>query len=238
MWPFDSKKRVGKERLLAGGTDHHSHILPGVDDGVKTTEEALRILEHYATTGIKELWLTPHTMEDYPNTAAKLKEQFATFCEAYKGPITLHLATEYMLDNKFDHILKNEELLPIGKQGNHLLVETSYYTPPMRLHDTLQQIKSRGYFPLLAHAERYLYMEKKQYEELAEMGIKFQLNLPSLAGVYGPGVEKKALWLLNNGMYSVAGSDTHCSRAVEAIEGVALKTSLIEKLKKVIDTQV
>ena len=238
MWFFDRKKTIGEAGLLAGGIDHHTHILPGVDDGIKTTEEALKILDQYAAAGIKELWLTPHIMEDHPNTPEELKERFAELTATYKGPITLHLAAEYMLDNHFEPLLESRNLLPIGREGNHLLVETSYYTPPMRLHETLRRIKAKGYFPLLAHAERYLYMEKENYKALREMGIKLQLNLPSLAGVYGPQIEKKAIWLLKNEMYAVAGSDTHSNRATEVIENIPLNNSLREKLKNIITTKI
>lgn len=234
MWSFGRKKTIGETALLTGGTDFHSHILPGVDDGVEDHDTALRILDRYAATGIQELWLTPHIMEDYPNTPKVLKERFAQLQEAYKGPITLHLAAEYMLDNFFEETLENNNLLPIGKEGNHLLVETSYYTPPMRLYDVLERIKRKGYHPLFAHAERYLYLEKTHYEELREMGIKLQLNLPSLAGVYGNEIQKKALWLLDKEMYAVTGSDTHCDHATTVIENIALKGTLRDKLQRII----
>ena len=110
--------------------------------------------------------------------------------------------------------VETNKLLPIGTAGKHILVETSYFTPPMRLHETLQKIKSSGYHPLLAHPERYMYMEKKDYLELNEEGVKFQLNILSLAGGYGNTVKKKAEWLLSNGLYSVAGSDLHCEDAI------------------------
>ncbi len=58
--------------ILRKGTDCHSHILPGVDDGVQTMEEALEILRLYEELGIKSVWLTPHIMEDMPNTTLHL----------------------------------------------------------------------------------------------------------------------------------------------------------------------
>ena len=154
MWPFIKKRTIAQSNLLANGTDHHSHILPGVDDGIATIDEALQALQALAATGIKEVWLTPHIMEDFPNTPAALQERYATLQGSYTGPITLHLAAEYMIDNQFHELLESGNLLPIGNTGNHLLVETSYFTPPMQLNATLQRIKSKGYHPLLAHPER------------------------------------------------------------------------------------
>lgn len=236
MWFFEKKVKIANSRLLAGGIDYHSHILPGVDDGVSTMEEALHALEQYEATGIKEVWLTPHIMEDFPNTPASLQERFNALRTTYTGPITLHLAAEYMIDNLFDELLSTDDLLPIGKSYNHLLVETSYFTPPMQLHDTLQRIKSRGYHPLLAHPERYVYMDNEQYRTLHENGIKFQLNLLSLAGGYGHTVQKKAEWLLKNNMYKVAGSDLHSANALEIINDTAIGRSTAEQLRTLLDT--
>ena len=222
MWPFHKETTIAQSRLLAGGADHHSHILPGVDDGIESIEEALNVLALYQETGIKELWLTPHIMEDFPNTPTLLQERFAALQAAYKGDIALHLAAEYMIDAHFATVMERGEFLPTGHAGNHLLVETSYFTPPMNMHATLRNIQSRGYHPLLAHSERYIYMGKKEYTELKEMGIKFQLNILSLAGAYGREAQKKALWLLSNGMYSAAGSDLHSAGAIELIGNIAL----------------
>lgn len=237
MWPFSKKQTIATSNVLSGGVDYHSHILPGVDDGIGTLEEALHTLELYARNGIKELWLTPHVMEDYPNERASLQKHFSRLQETYKGEIILHLASEYMIDNCFEDLLENGELLPIGKSGNHLLVETSYFTPPMRLKETLQRIKSRGYHPLLAHPERYMYMDSDYYRELHDMGVKFQLNILSLAGGYGRAVQKNANWLLRNDLYSVAGSDLHCSDALDIIKGIPLDRATTERLQKLLSNR-
>lgn len=209
MWPFNRYTTLKDSGILNGFTDWHSHILPGVDDGVQTIDESLQILSLYEELGIKEVWLTPHIMEDIPNETNALKERFAELRNTYKGTIELHLAAENMLDNLFEERLRKNDLLPLGEEGTHLLVETSYFTPPMGFKNILLRIKSKGYIPVLAHSERYVYMDKEDYKGLKEMGIKLQLNLPSLVGGYGEEVRKKALWLMKNGYYSYSGSDVH-----------------------------
>lgn len=252
MWFWNKKHTIAASGILAGATDHHSHILPGVDDGVESMEEALRVLQKYEKAGIKAIWFTPHIMEDVPNTAGKLTKRFDELKAAYNGNIELHLAAEYMIDNHLHKLLqdchsepqggistpKENTLLPIGEKGNHLLVETSYFNPPMRLHETLKQIKSIGYHPLLAHPERYMYMSKEEYIELHEDGVKFQLNMPSLAGCYGTAVKKKAEWLLGKGLYSVAGSDLHCEDAIEYITGCKLSEKQIEQMKELLHSNI
>ncbi len=217
MWPF-SRKRVSVRELLHGSTDFHSHILPGVDDGVRTIREALEILKRYEQWGVQAVWLTPHVMEDMPNTTERLKERFSELQQAYSGNIRLHLAAEYMLDRLFEERLESGDLLPLGEQGTHLLVETSCFNPPYNLHQMLQRIQSKGLYPVLAHPERYMYMDRDEYRQLKDMGVKFQLHLPSLAGMYGKQVQKKAEWLKKNSMYEFIGTDTHGIHMIDNIK--------------------
>ena len=190
-------------------TDYHSHILPGVDDGVRTMEESMSILEGLEEIGITDLWLTPHIMEDIPNTTEDLKQRFSVLVEKNPTKIRLNLAAEYMMDALFEERLQKGDLLPLGKDGNHLLVETSYFNPPMDLYGILEKVRVKGYYPVLAHPERYVYMEKKDYKHLKEMGVLLQMNVGSIGKVYGKEVYRKAKWMLRKGMYSLFGSDLH-----------------------------
>ena len=201
--------------LLTNFTDHHSHILPGVDDGVKKMETSLKVLERYEQLGIAEVWCTPHVMEDIPNTTAGLQARFAELCEAYQGPIKLHLAAEYMMDALFEERLEQGDLLKLGKEGNQVLVETSYFTPPMDMDAILRRIKQKGLYPMLAHPERYVYMNKERYKELKNNEIRFQLNLSSVAGAYGAEAKDKSNWILKQNFYNIVGSDLHSSRNID-----------------------
>lgn len=209
MWPFRKKQTLEESGFFRGFTDWHCHILPGVDDGVQTMDESLQILAEYERLGVKEVWLTPHIMEDIPNTTEKLRDRFSELRTAYRGSVTLYLASENMLDNLFEERLEKNDFLPIGKDGKHLLVETSYFNPPMGLRNILLRIKAKGYYPILAHPERYVYMGKDEYHRLKAMGVKFQLNLPALGGLYGKNVQKKALTLQKSRLYDFTGTDLH-----------------------------
>lgn len=218
MWFFKKKEKEKQNIIkLIGFTDYHSHILPGVDDGVQTMDEALEILRLYEELAVKAVWLTPHIMEDIPNTTAHLRDRFAELQAAYTGGVQLHLAAENMLDNLFGERLEKNDLLPLGENSDHLLVETSYFSPPMGLSNILLRIKTKGYYPVLAHPERYLYMGETDYRQLLGMGVKFQLNLFSLTGTYGKTTKKKAEWLMKNKFYHLCGSDIHQLASVKTI---------------------
>lgn len=209
MWLFRKKQSLEESGFFRDFTDWHCHILPGVDDGVQPMDEALQILVEYERLGIKKVWLTPHIMEDMPNTTRHLRERFNELKAVYQGNVVLNLASENMLDNLFEERLNKNDLLPIGKEGKHLLVETSYFNPPIGLHNIFLRINSKGYFPILAHPERYLYMDENEYKQLKAMGVKFQLNLFSILGLYGKDVKEKAKSLMCRRMYEYIGTDLH-----------------------------
>ena len=234
MWPFKRTFSLKDTGLFEGFTDWHSHILPSVDDGVRSVERALEVLDLYASYGIAQVWFTPHIMEDVPNTTAALRERFAEFRTRYTGAIELHLAAENMLDGLFESRLEAGEVLPIGKNGSHLLVETSYYNPPADPYGILERIKAKGYYPLIAHPERYLYMEKADYERLRAGGAKLQLDLFSLVGLYGGDAREKAAWLLARGMYEAVGTDLHRKEICAEMGGYRLTRSVVESLERVI----
>lgn len=216
-WPFQKKQTLAESGILRGMTDYHSHLLPGVDDGVQTVEESLAILRLYEQLGIREVWFTPHIMEDIPNTTAGLRSRFEQFQKRYTGNIRLHLAAEYMLDNLFKERLAHRDLLPIGEEGNHLLVETSYFNPPMDLYGMMEKIKSVGFIPVLAHPERYTYMGEKDYHRLKEAGVMFQSNLPSVTGSYGKQVLQNIRHLLVQKYTNIWGTDTHRLHVLNSI---------------------
>lgn len=216
MWPFSkSVTNLKDSGIFSGLTDWHSHILPGVDDGIQTIEDSLEVLDAYQKLGIKRVWLTPHIMEDYPNETAMLKDKFAELSERWNGTMEIKLAAENMLDSLYEDRLAKDDFLPIGDSGTHLLVETSYYTPPYGMDDMLDKTRRAGYFPVLAHPERYRYMEENDYKRLKDDGVLFQMNYISLVGGYGETARKKAEWLLSKGMIDVLGSDVHRLASVE-----------------------
>ena len=207
------KHSLHSSGVLEGTVDSHSHVLFGVDDGVRSLEESLAVLSYEESLGITDLWCTPHIMEDSANLTDTLKARFEELTQAYTGPIKLHLAAEYMLDTVFEQRFADRDLLTM--ESDTLLVETSSWTPPLGLYDTFREIQSAGYRPLFAHPERYRYLNEPSYDRLRKLGIHFQLNLASLVGFYGETAMRKAQWLLANDYYSEVGSDCHRLRLIQ-----------------------
>lgn len=209
MFFWNSSITVSHSGVLKGYTDYHCHLLPGVDDGVQKQTMTTDLLNLMAQHGVGEVFFTPHVMEDMPNTPETLRKVYEETCRSIQDEpcksITTHLSAENMLDGFFS--LERARQLPLP--GDHLLVETSYFTAPYNMKGMLSEIMAGGMYPMLAHPCRYQYMGEKDYEELREMRIRFQLNLPAVSGLYGAEVQKKAFWLLDHHYYSITGTDTH-----------------------------
>ena len=224
MWLLSNKVRVDDSGILEGFCDCHCHLLPGVDDGVQRIEETMHILQLWEEQGVKDVWMTPHIMEDYPNEPDKLEERFQHVASKYQGPVNLHLAAENMMDGPFASKLSGNGKPMLTLMRDYLLVETSYYIPPMNMKELVEQVKANGFRPILAHPERYQYMNVADYRKWKERGVLLQLNVPSLAGAYGPEVQHKAEWLLKQGMYDCCGTDTHSKGFAEFfLNGVITK---------------
>lgn len=237
MWPFSNKTFISESGLLEGFRDCHCHLLPGVDDGVTELDETMQILGEWERNGVQEVWLTPHIMEDIPNKPSELRERFEKLTANYAGKIELHLAAEHMMDGLFIKRLETNDVLPIGKDKSRLLVETSYYTPPMNMGDLIDRITAKGYDPILAHPERYRYMELPDYKRWKQKGLLLQMNVPSLVGAYGPEVQWKAEWLLKENMYDYCGSDTHSIEHVEFFLNSKINKNTVKKVKKIAEGQ-
>ena len=201
------KDTIAQSGSLRGTRDIHTHILFGVDDGIRNQEESLAAIGYEESIGVTELWCTPHIMEEVPNETRALRDRFEQLTEMYDGPVTLHLGAEYMMDEMFLSRLRRGDLLTL--ENDMLLVEMSTAGLPYGFESTLSNMMSVGYRPVLAHPERYLFLGMNDCHRISDMGIRFQLNIASLTGWYGKAVRVRAEALLMEGMYSAYGSDCH-----------------------------
>ncbi len=214
-------------------TDMHSHLVPGVDDGADSVEASLTMLEGFAAMGYKKVITTPHIRPDYfPNTKETLAAGFSKLQAALETSdlkIEVEYAAEYFVDFDFLKKLETEELLTFS--GNYLLIELSTFAPAPNLYDIVFQLRIKGYQPILAHPERYLYYsDLKDFVKLKDFGCLFQTNILSLAGHYGKEVKDLSHKLLKKGMVDLLGSDMHHVRHLESLKELSMENDKVMKL--------
>lgn len=213
-------------------TDIHAHLLPGIDDGPKTMEEAIAMVQLLSKIGYKRLIATPHVYQEYyPNTRKAILEKLLllqTEIEKANIPISIDAAAEYYLDDHFELLLKENNLLTLDRT-DFVLVECSLLERTINIRECLFQMQIQGYRPILAHPERYLYYTKEDYQSLLEKGCKFQINLLSLIGHYGRDVQKRANFLLKKKWVHFVGTDVHHIKHVQFVQNF-LGTAKANKL--------
>lgn len=223
---FKKNKAILKDLIPEGFTDIHSHLLPGIDDGAKTIEDTIFLINSLKDFGFEKFITTPHTFSGFwDNTKEGIltKENETLRMLSAKGlNLNLRAASEYLLDDHFASLFKKGEILPL--KDNLVLVEMSYLNAPIQLYDLLFDLQVAGYKPVLAHPERYLFYHKKleEYKKLKNAGCYLQLNLLSTVGYYGNEVTDIANKLLDSGLYDFVGSDVHHSKHINAFENKVL----------------
>lgn len=194
--------------------DIHSHLVPGIDDGVSSEEEAVECLQQFVEWGIRKVVTTPHVSRDwFPNSRDTLlrgREQLQELIARHGIAIEVEVAAEYLLDDFFPDLLANKEVLSFGKP-RYLLVETAWSAAPLQLTDLIFRIQAAGYTPVLAHPERYKYYQhfESEISRLRESECLLQLNAMSLIGKYGEQARQQAKVLLKHGWVDFVGSDLH-----------------------------
>jgi len=194
--------------------DIHSHLLPGLDDGVKTLDESLEVILYLQSLGYRKLITTPHVMADaYKNSEATILEKLEevkSFLNEKKIDIQLEAAAEYYLDEGLIQKLENKEtLLTIGEK--FLLFETNFLNEPFNLKDFIFLATTKGYKLILAHPERYLYLHENlsKAEDLLDRGVLFQINISSITGFYSKQARQVAYQFIDRGWVHWLGSDCH-----------------------------
>ncbi len=231
MFNFFSKSSSRSFDFSILGTDMHSHLLPGIDDGSRDLDSSVELVKEMSDLGYKKLITTPHVMWDiYKNSSDIIIHKLSDLKERLKQEkvdVEIDAAAEYFLD---DHVIglirSNTPLLTIG--NNMVLVEFSLAHASLELKEILFALQMQSYLPVIAHPERYIYLQnsKEFYDELKNIGCLFQLNILSLANTYGKSVMELANYLIKKGYYDLVGTDLHHIRHIEALRSPALTVPL------------
>lgn len=221
---FRKKENLPPADLSQVQVDIHSHLIPGIDDGAKTIEDSMRLLQRFAELGYKKVITTPHVMSDfYRNTPEiilsglnKVRNELSN----KNFSIEIEAAAEYYLDYELEKKIERKELLTFGDK--YVLFELPFVAAPDNLYKAVFDMQMNGYIPILAHPERYSYWYRSfdTYYELKEKGVLFQLNSISLTGHYSPETKKIAERMIDENMIDFVGSDCHHLHHLEILNHV------------------
>lgn len=202
-----------KKKMIPLEVDLHSHLIPNIDDGSQSIDQSLEMIQALSSLGVKKIITTPHIHPRYPNTPEiimiglkKLQDELVKT----NIQIEVEAAAEYYVDESFREKVQNDDqILSFGNRK--VLVEAPFQNKPIYFESVIFDLKSKGYHPVLAHPERYHFLEGslEWLHELKEIGVLFQVTLGSISGYYGTIPARIGSQLLKLGMVDFLGSDLH-----------------------------
>ncbi len=238
MFSIFSKKYRDLPDLSELRCDVHSHFIPGIDDGSPDMDTSIYLIRGLVDLGYKKIITTPHVISDmYPNTPQIIKEGYREVVEELrlqKIDVEFSVAAEYLMDSNFGKMLdENAPLLTL--KDNLVLVELSLALPSIDMKELLFSLQIKGYQPVIAHPERYLYFgaHKEWYDEMKDTGCLFQMNLLSLISHYGKGALELAHYLIKKKYVDLLGTDMHHERHLRLL---STSTRLRREIGKLLDT--
>lgn len=194
--------------------DIHSHILNNVDDGSDSLEDTLNILRKAEKAGFSDIILTPHYIENYyDNTKDFINKKINELKQSlYREEIivNLHQGNEIMLTDNTPKLLQEWKIVSLAN-SRYVLFELPFSNRMLNFENIIFELKEIGAIPVLAHPERYLYIQENPDEllEMLNLGILLQSNYGSFMGLYGKKAKTTAELLLKNKLIHFLGSDTH-----------------------------
>ena len=196
--------------------DLHCHILPAVDDGSKNMEETIAILKKAEKAGFQKICFTPHYAEPtYINTKQEnlqILEQVKRRMRDENISIEVFLGNEIFIHEDMELFLENGKVSTLA-DSSYVLIELPMYQelPQEVVKKMLYKVKEKGFQVVIAHPERYVYLQKKPKQILEYFGedVIFQGNYGSIIGGYGKEAQKTIKKLLKNKIIHYFSSDVH-----------------------------
>lgn len=216
--------------------DIHNHILPGLDDGSQDASLSISLLVELKKLGFNSVISSPKTINQrFPNTPKSILRSYSSFISTidlsnrllpdYKTPVSL-----YSLDLDFSFIRKSGELLATAE--NYVLVQFVDSVTLSFMEAEIVELIYAGYKPILIHPERYISLHSNiaYFESLFSRGCYLSLSLLSLQETYGRAVQKMALKLIENHLYSLVGTGIKNQSHVKVLQNLAFNHRMMKKL--------
>lgn len=199
--------------------DIHAHILPGIDDGAKDIFDTLEMAQLAVESGVQAIVATPHCNipgmfnNFFADEYIKIFEGAVRVLKDERIPLELYPGMEVFGTYDLPDLLVNKKIMPIN-QSRYVLIEFSFDEDPAFVSDVLRRVKDVGARPVVAHAERYEFVQDNPQlvYEWRKSGYQIQANKGSFLGRFGSTAEKTVYRLLRHNLITVVASDAHSPR--------------------------
>jgi len=195
--------------------DTHNHILPGLDDGPDTLQEALDMARVALKNGITKIVATPHHNEYHHPPAKEILAMVELVRSGLKKealPVEVYPGNELRISPDLPEQLKAGEVLSLAG-SKYILLEFPFEGIPIFADDIIFRLRIDGWKPILAHAERIYDIQRKpeRLKKYIDMGCMVQVNSNSLTGELGRASLDVGIKFLKKGWVDVLASDAHAA---------------------------
>ncbi|MGA2268615.1 MAG: CpsB/CapC family capsule biosynthesis tyrosine phosphatase [Bryobacteraceae bacterium] len=191
--------------------DIHSHILPGLDDGAVTPEEALAMLRMAAAAGTTDIVASPHANQEFAFDPATVEHKIAELQEAAGNTPRIHFGCDLQLTTEnIEDALRWPGKYSINHRG-YLLVEFSDFLIPRTSGEIFARMIAAGLRPIVTHPERNPLLREKvtELEAWVRQGCLVQVTAQSLLGRFGKSAKAAGDHLIARGLVHLLASDAH-----------------------------
>ena len=214
--------------------DLHAHVLPGVDDGPATVDEALDLLEALERDGVGLVAATPHVHPAYPTSAALRDERLALMQEAARAAgLAIEIVPGGEIDLEYATAYDDEQVRAFALGGGPAVLLEFPWGPtwPLALAPTCRDLRLRGFLPIVAHPERARPVQQRpeRLDEVVASGAVCQITTGALAGRFGDTAQRTAFALLRDRRGHLIASDAH-GVASRGPSFAAARTALAQEL--------
>lgn len=218
--------------------DIHTHIIPGIDDGSKSIEETLEMINEARNAGFTDIITTSHYIDGHSDINKFNRELLINGIQSVnKTDVKLYNGAEaYITPDLLE--LYNGEQIPTLANSRYVLFELPMNSEVLYTYSIIEDLINNNYVPIIAHPERYRFVQKniKKAYELIDRGALLQCNYGSFIGLYGNDAQKTVVKLLKEDKISFLGSDTHRANSIYTkIEDVVRKLEKTVGFEKVQD---
>jgi protein-tyrosine phosphatase len=206
--------------------DIHCHLLPGLDDGPATWEDALAMAKMAYDDGIRAIAATPHQLGNFPqNSPAAIREvavQMRRLLAQHRIDLEILPGADVRIEPELVDKIRADEVSTLGDLGRYVLLELPHeiYIP---LEGLLRELRGAGIVGILSHPERNLGIlnQPKALRRLQEEGCLFQITAGSLLGKFGGAAKKFSEWMLKQKLVQIVSTDAHGPKSRMPVLGQA-----------------
>ena len=218
--------------------DIHSHLLPNLDDGSSSIEESLELIKSANDAGVTDIIVTPHYIYNSKyctskEESKKVLEELKKAVKEEKIPVNLYLGNEVFVENDLLELYQKGMFSTLNS-SHYLFFEMSRFNYYHGIYELLFKLINAGITPILAHPERYVYLQKNPNEaiKLIEHGALLQLNADSYYGAYGKKARDLFILLIKHRCATFIATDTHSLKRNKYADFKRIKIDLLKYLSE------